>query len=432
MSHKIKKYISKSEKKIVKLLFNGEKEKMDIIVQKYGGSSLSDTEKIKFVVRRVVETKKKGYKVVVVVSAMGKTTDNLINLAKKINPILPERELDLLLSTGEMVSVALVCMAIENLGYQAEGFPGYFAGIKTDNFHTKARIQKIDPGKIMQELDKDKVVVVAGFQGISSENTITTLGRGGSDLTAIAIAAAIKAKLCEIYTDVEGVFTTDPNRVKGAKLIKEISYDELLEMASTGAKVMQSRAVEFAKKYKVPFVVKPTFNKKGEGTMVKEMEVKEGADVSSVSIDENQAKITIFRIPDKPGVAAEIFTALGKENINVDMIIQNVSKQHYADVSFTVNINELDKAFEISKRIGEKLGAENVEKDIDICKISIIGIGMMNHPGVAGRMFSALAKVGVNIEMISTSEIKISCIVRKKDGEKALKQVHKEFIENNI
>jgi len=405
---------------------------MDIIVQKYGGSSLSDTEKIKFVARRVVETKKKGHKVVVVVSAMGKTTDNLINLAKKINPIPPERELDLLLSTGEMVSVALVCMAIENLGYQAEGFPGYFAGIKTDNFHTKARIQKIDPGKIMQELDKDKVVVVAGFQGISSENAITTLGRGGSDLTAIAISAAIKAKLCEIYTDVEGVFTTDPNRVKGAKLIKEISYDELLEMASTGAKVMQSRAVEFAKKYKVPFVVKPTFNKKGEGTMVKEMEVKEGVDVSSVSINENQAKITIFRIPDKPGVAAEIFTALGKENINVDMIVQNVSKKHYADVSFTININELDKAFEISKKIGEKLGAENVEKDTDICKISIIGVGMMNHPGVAGRMFSALAKAGVNIEMISTSEIKISCIVRKENGEKALKQVHKEFIENNI
>ncbi len=405
---------------------------MDIIVQKYGGSSLSDTEKIKFVARRVVETKKKGYKVVVVVSAMGKTTDNLINLAKEINPAPPERELDLLLSTGEMVSVALLCIAIETLGEEAEGFPGYFAGIKTDNFHTKARIQKIDPGKIIQELDKDKIVVVAGFQGISSENAITTLGRGGSDLTAIAIAAAIKAKLCEIYTDVEGVFTADPNRVKGAKLIKEISYDELLEMASTGAKVMQSRAVEFAKKYKVPFVVKPTFNKKGEGTMVKEMEVKEGADVSSVSIDENQAKITIFRIPDKPGVAAEIFTALGKENINVDMIVQNVSKHHYADVSFTVNINELDKAFELSKKVGEKLGAENIEKDTDICKVSIIGVGMMNHPGVAGRMFSALAKVGVNIEMISTSEIKISCIVRKKDGEKALKQVHKEFIENNI
>lgn len=402
---------------------------MDIIVQKYGGSSVSDTDKIKFVAERVIETKKKGNKVIVVVSAMGKTTDSLINLAKKINPEPPERELDLLLSTGEMVSVALLCMAIENLGHQAEGFPGYFAGIKTDSIHTKARIQKIDPEKIIDELNKDKIVVVAGFQGLSSENAITTLGRGGSDLTAIAIAAAVKAKLCEIYTDVEGIFTTDPKRVKTAKLIKEISYDELLEMASTGAKVMQSRAVEFAKKYKVPFAVKPTFNKKGEGTMVKEMEVKEGADVSSVSIDENQAKITIFRIPDRPGVAAEIFTSLGKENINVDMIVQNVSKEKYADVSFTVNTNDLKKAFEISKKVGKKLKAERVEKDTDICKISIIGVGMMNHPGVAGRMFSSLARCGVNIEMISTSEIKISCIVKKKDGKKALKEIHKEFIE---
>jgi len=402
---------------------------MDIIVQKYGGSSLSDIEKIKFVAERIVETKKNGYSVVVVVSAMGKTTDNLISLAKQITTFLPARELDLLLSTGEMVSVALVCMAIENLGYEAEGFPGYFAGIKTDNVHTKARIQKIDPKNIIRELNKNKIVVVAGFQGISFENTITTLGRGGSDLTAIAIAAAIKAKLCEIYTDVEGVFTADPNIISEAKLIKEISYDEMLEMAWSGAKVMQARAVEFAKKYKVPFVVKPTFNKKGEGTMVKEMEVKEGASVSAVSIDKNQAKITIFRIPDRPGIAAEIFTSIGNENINVDMIVQNVSKQNYADISFTVDINDLEKAFEISQKLGEKLGAEKVEKDTDICKISIIGIGMMNNPGVAGRMFSAIAKVGVNIEMISTSEIKISSIVRKKDGEKALKQVHKEFIQ---
>ncbi|HOV21661.1 MAG TPA: aspartate kinase [bacterium] len=402
---------------------------MDIIVQKYGGSSLIDIEKIKFVAERIVETKKNGYGVVVVVSAMGKTTDNLISLAKQITTFPPARELDLLLSTGEMVSVSLVCMAIENLGYEAEGFPGYFAGIKTDNVHTKARIQKIDPKNIIRELNKNKIVVVAGFQGISFENTITTLGRGGSDLTAIAIAAAIKAKLCEIYTDVEGVFTADPNIISEAKLIKEISYDEMLEMAWSGAKVMQARAVEFAKKYKVPFVVKPTFNKKGEGTMIKEMEVKEGASVSAVSIDKNQAKITIFRIPDRPGIAAEIFTSIGNENINVDMIVQNVSKQNYADISFTVDINDLEKAFEISQKLGEKLGAEKVEKDTDICKISIIGIGMMNNPGVAGRMFSAIAKVGVNIEMISTSEIKISSIVRKKDGEKALKQVHKEFIQ---
>jgi len=401
---------------------------MGLIVQKYGGSSVADIEKIKFVARKVVETKRRGNKVVVVVSAMGKTTDNLINLAKQINPTPPERELDLLLSTGEMVSVALLCIAIETLGEEAEGFPGYFAGIKTDSFHTKARIQRIEPGRIIEELNKDKIVVVAGFQGLSPENLITTLGRGGSDLTAIAIAAAIKADICEIYTDVEGVFTSDPNKVPEAKLIPSISYEELLELASTGAKVMQSRAVEFAKKYSVPFVVKSTF-KEGEGTMVKELEVKEGAVVSAVSIDENQAKITIFGVPDKPGIAGKIFSSLGKENINVDMIVQNTGKDNRADLSFTVNINDMEKALKITEKVAEEIGAEKVSGDADICKLSIIGVGMMNHPGVAGRMFTALAEAGINIEMISTSEIKISCVIRKKDGEKGLKKVHQEFIE---
>ena len=405
-------------------------DKMALIVQKYGGSSLATIEKIKGVAEKVVADKRKGNRIVVVVSAMGKTTDNLINLACQIMPFPPEKELDILLSTGEMVSVALLCMAIENCGEAAEGFPGYFAGIRTDSFHTKARIQMIEPGRILKELEKESIIVIAGFQGLSPDSSITTLGRGGSDLTAIAIAAAVKADRCDIYTDVDGVFTTDPNIVQEARLIPEISYDEMLEMASTGAKVMLSRAVEFAKRYNVPFSVKSTFGK-GEGTMVKELSLKEGADVSAVALDEKQAKMTIFRVPDRSGISSNIFTALGKENINVDVIVQNVSKDNFADISFTVNTTEAAKTLKITEAIGKDLGAENVVCDRDIAKISIIGIGMMNHPGVAGRMFHALANEGVNIEMISTSEIKISCVIKKSDGQKALKAVHKEFITNS-
>lgn len=401
---------------------------MALIVQKYGGSSLATAEKIKRVAEKVVAEKRKGNKIIVVVSAMGKTTDNLINLANEITPEPPEKEMDMLLSTGEMVSVALLCISIEKYGEPAEGFPGYFAGIKTDSFHTKAHIQMIEPERILKELEKGSIIVIAGFQGLSPENSITTLGRGGSDLTAIAIAAAVKADRCEIYTDVDGVFTTDPHIVPEAKLIPEISYDEMLEMASTGAKVMLSRAVEFAKRYNVPFSVKSTFGK-GEGTMVKELSLKEGADVSAVALDEKQAKITIFRVPDRPGVSAKIFTSLGNENINVDVIVQNVSKDNFADISFTVNITEVAKTLKITESIGKELGAEGVMCDRDIAKISIIGIGMMNHPGVAGRMFQTLAREGINIEMISTSEIKISCVIKKSEGQKALKAVHKEFIE---
>lgn len=401
---------------------------MAIIVQKYGGSSVADPEKIKRVALRVVNTYKNGNKLVVVVSAMGKTTDNLIELAKQIHISPPTREMDLLLSTGEIASAALLCMAIENLGYEAEGLPGFLAGIRTDSTHTKARIRTIDARRILEELKNGKIVVVAGFQGISPEENITTLGRGGSDLTAIAIAGAIKAEKCEIYTDVPGVFTADPNIVPEAKIIPLISYREMLEMASAGAKVMQSRAVEFAQKYHIPFVVKSTFNDNG-GTMVTEVDFKEGAVVSSVTLDEKQSKITFFHIPDKPGVAAKIFGALGKENINVDIIVQNVSSQGYTDLSFTVNNVELDRAFKIARNIGNELNCKGVISDSDIAKITVIGLGMMNHPGVAARMFKALANAGINIEMISTSEIKISCIIKKKDGQKALKAVHKEFIE---
>jgi len=401
-----------------------------IIVQKYGGTSVATPEKIKGVAEKVVSTKRDNNEVVVVVSAMGKTTDNLIDLAHKIDSNPPERELDLLLSTGEMVSVALLCIAIEKLGEEAEGFPGHFAGIQTDNLHTKAKIQKIEPTRIHGELEKDKIVVVAGFQGISPESVITTLGRGGSDLTAIALSVALKADRCEIYTDVAGIFTADPNKIPEAKLISALSYDEMLEMASTGANVLQSRAVECAKKYNVPFVVKSTFGEKGDGTMIKEIDVKEGATVSAVSLDEKQAKITVFHLPDKPGIASKIFSELGKENINVDMIVQNVGRDNFADISFTVNILEAEKTFGITKKICDEMGVEKVIVDKDIAKLSIIGIGMMNHPGVAGRMFNSLAENNINIEMISTSEIKISCVIRKEDGEKGLKVVHKEFIES--
>jgi len=403
---------------------------MALIVQKYGGSSLKTVENIQYVAQKIIDCKKKGNKVVVVVSAMGKTTDNLINMAKQIHNSPPNKEMDILLSTGEMVSVAMLCIAIENYGEEAEGFPGYCAGIMTDNSHTNARIETIRPLKILEELSKDKIVVVAGFQGISKENAITTLGRGGSDLTAIAVSAALKADLCEIYTDVEGIYTADPNLLPKAKLIPLLCYEELLEMASAGAKVMFSRAVEFAQKYNVPFVVKSTFSKTGEGTMVKEILLNEGVAVSAAALDEKQAKLTIYKVPDRPGISSKIFSALGNANINVDIIVQNVSKEKKSDISFTVNISDAEKANKIIEDVSKEIGAERTECDTDIAKLTIIGIGMMNHAGIAGRMFRALELADINIEMISTSETKISCVIKKDAGKKGLQAVHKEFIED--
>ena len=402
---------------------------MSLIVQKYGGSSLATTENIKYVAKKIVDRKKQKNKLVVVVSAMGKTTDNLIKMAEEVHHCPPEKEMDILLSTGEMVSVAMLCMAIEEMGEAAEGFVGHCAGIRTDNFHTKARIQTIEPSRIISELKKESIIVLAGFQGISPDNDITTLGRGGSDLTAVAISAAIKADLCEIYTDVKGIYTTDPHLLPNARLIRELSYEELLEMSSAGARVMFSRAVEFAKKYNVPFVIKSTFAEKGEGTMVKEILLKEGADVSAAALDEKQAKLTIFRVPDRPGISSRIFSSLGKANINVDVIVQSVSKEKYADISFTVNISEAEKAFSIIKEVAKEINAGNTSCDMEVAKLTIIGIGMMHHAGIAGKMFSALADAGVNIEMISTSETKISCIVKRSEGKKGLKAVHREFLE---
>ncbi len=401
---------------------------MAIIVQKFGGSSVADPEKLKTVAERIAKRHHEGDRIVVVVSAMGKTTDNLMNLARQVHPNPPTQKLDLLLSTGELISVALLCMAIERFGCATEGLPGFMAGICTDNNHTQALIQKIDITRIFNALEENKVVIIAGFQGISLDRNITTLGRGGSDLTAMALASALKADKCEIYTDVKGVFTTDPHLIPTAKIIPTLAYEEMLEMAASGAKVMQSRAVEVAQRYKVPFEVRSTFSEE-RGTMIKEIEFKEGSVVSSAILDEQQAKITFFNVPDTPGVAATIFGALGEKKINVDMIVQNVSHGDFADMSFTVSIKDLDEAMTISKNICKDLGCSEVLANNTIAKIIIIGIGMMHHPGVAARMFKALSSAKINIQMISTSEIRIACLVDKAQGKRALEVVHKEFFE---
>ncbi|MFH1406523.1 MAG: aspartate kinase [Candidatus Omnitrophota bacterium] len=398
-----------------------------MIVQKYGGSSVADPERIKNVARRVVNYKKKGYDVVVVVSALGDTTDELIQLAHKITRVPDERELDMLISTGEQISVALLAMAIHRLGCDAISFTGAQVGIFTDKFHTKAKIIEINAKRIVEELRKKKVVIVAGFQGITMEQDITTLGRGGSDLTAVALAKTLGARECEIYTDVEGVYTADPRIVPNAKKLLRISYDEMLEMASLGAKVMQARSVEFGKKFDVPIHVRSSFSEK-EGTMItKETRAMEDIVVSGVTLQKDEAKITICDVPDKPGIAAQIFKMIADKNINVDMIIQNVSREGYTDISFTVLLDDLSKARRVVKKAAKKVGAEDVVEDKDIAKVSVVGIGTRSHSGIASKMFAALAAKKINIGMISTSEIKISCVVRKRHGEEAMRALHDVF-----
>ncbi len=401
--------------------------KSKIIVQKFGGSSLANSERIKKVADIITPYVKKGLKVVVVVSAMGDTTDELISMAKEINPYPSERELDMLISTGEQVSCSLLAMALHKKGIDAISFTGPQVGIITDTYHTKARILKIKRKRILEALKSRRVVIVAGFQGISIQDEITTLGRGGSDLTAVALACALKADVCEIYTDVEGIFTADPRIVKEAKKIKYITFDEMLELASRGAQVMQTRAVEVAKKFNIPIHVRSSFVKK-EGTIImKKTSFIEEPVVRGVALTEDEAKITICNVPDKPGVAAKIFTELAKSNINVDMIVQNVSHKKITDISFTVSKSILHRSVKVARDIAKRIKAGNVLVDEDIAKVSIVGVGMKSHAGVAARCFSALAKNKVNIEMISTSEISISCVVKKKEGKKALKALHKEF-----
>ena len=387
---------------------------MALFVQKFGGSSVADTEKIKRVARRVAGTFEAGNSVVVVISALGNTTDDLVRLAHEICERPPEREMDMLLSTGEQVSVALLSMAIHTLGLEAISFTGAQVGIVTDSAHTKAKIIDIKAARILEEISKGKIVIVAGFQGISLDDHITTLGRGGSDTTAVALAAALSADVCEIYTDVEGVFTADPRIVPDARKLDRISYDEMLEMAATGARVMQSRSIEFGKNYGVVIHVRSSFSDK-EGTwIVDDAERMEKAIISGVTHDASEAKVTLLGVPDRPGISAHLFRRLAGANINVDMIIQNVSENAQTDISFTLGQDDLPKAMEIVGKVAEELGARSFDCDEDIAKVSLIGAGMRTHPGVAADMFSALAEQGINIEMISTSSIKISCVVRAK------------------
>jgi aspartate kinase len=404
---------------------------MALIVQKYGGTSVGNTERIKNVAKRVAGYHSKGDQIVVVVSAMSGVTDNLIKLAKEVMPLPSEREMDVLLATGEQTTIALAAMALHSLGVNAVSLTGAQAGIVTDGVHTKAKIQNITPRRIHEHLDAGRVVIVAGFQGQTLEGQITTLGRGGSDLTAIALAAALKADLCQIYTDVDGVYTADPRIVPGARKLDEISYDEMLELASLGAKVMQSRSVEFAKKFGVIFEVRSSLND-NPGTIVKE-ETKNMEDIviRGVSLDKNQAKVTLVRVPDKPGVAARIFKALGDATINVDMIVQNISHGSgtpATDISFTVEKADLLKANKVIDGLKKDIGFGEVIATEKIGKLSIVGVGMKSHSGVAGKMFDTLAKEGVNIEMISTSEIKISVVIDLAKGEQAMKAVHAAFL----
>jgi aspartate kinase len=403
---------------------------MALIVQKYGGTSVANPDRIKNVARRVAKYHAAGDKIVVVVSAMSGVTDNLIGLARQIMAIPNEREMDMLLATGEQTTIALTAIALHSLGIPAVSLTGAQAGIVTDGVHTKAKIQNITPKQVHALLNEGSVVIVAGFQGQTMEGQITTLGRGGSDLTAIALAAALKADLCQIYTDVDGVYTADPRIVPDARKLPEISYDEMLELAGLGAKVMQSRSVEFAKKFGVVFEVRSSLNE-NPGTLVKEESPgMEGVVIRGVSLDKNQAKITLVAVPDRPGVAAHVFRTIADANINVDMIVQNIS--HNAgtpstDLSFTVDKPDLLKARKIIDGQKEKIGFREVIADEGIGKLSIVGVGMRSHPGVAAKMFEALATAGVNIGMISTSEIKVSVVIDLAKGEEAMRAVHAAF-----
>ncbi len=398
-----------------------------LIVQKFGGSSVANVGRIQNVAKRVVSYRQKGYAMVVVVSALGDTTDELIELANKINPEPSEREMDMLLSTGEQISVALLAMAIHKLGYEAISFTGAQVGIITDTSHTRARIIKINTDKLKEELKQDKIVIVAGFQGITLNQDITTLGRGGSDLTAVALAKELGANECEIYTDVEGIYTADPRIEPKARKIPQITFDEMLEMASLGAQVMQARSIEVAKKFNVPIHVRSSFSKKSGTRIIKEAKKMEDVVVSGVTLNKGEAKITICNVPDRPGVAAKIFKELSSNGINVDMIVQNVSHLRQTDISFTVNKSDAHKTVRITKKVAKNMRAGEVFEDQDIARVSLVGVGMRSHPGVAAKMFEVLALNKINIEMISTSDISISCIIKKKFAETAVRELHEKF-----
>ncbi len=400
---------------------------MALIVQKYGGTSVGSTEKIKKVAERVTESHKKGNRLVVVLSAMAGQTDALINLSKEITGIPDPRELDVLVATGEQISISLFAMAVKSMGYDCCSLLGFQAAIHTDQAYGKARIKKIDTDRILKELDENRIVAVAGFQGIDESGNITTLGRGGSDTTAVALAAALKAAQCEIFTDVEGVFSADPNICTRARKLESISYEEMLELASLGAKVLDIRSIEFAKKFNVPIHVRSSFAR-NEGTMVvaenKEMEK---VLVSGVVFDRNQARITMVKVPDRPGIAFKILDPVFKAGIVVDMIVQNPSAEGLTDLTFTATKTHFQETLKLVREVAKEIGAEKVLGDQDIAKVSIVGLGMRNHAGVASKMFETLAKENINISMISTSEIKISCIIEEKYTELAVRALHDAF-----
>ena len=401
---------------------------MNLIVQKFGGTSVENPETLKIVAQKIIECKEAGNEVVVVVSAMGSSTDELINLANELSETPSPREMDMLLSAGERITMSLLAMHLNNLGYESFSLTGSQAGITTTSRHGMAEIEGISGERVKEGIEDGKIVIVAGFQGVNKETKeITTLGRGGSDATAVALAAALDAEKCEIYTDVEGVFTADPRIVEKAKLIKEITYDEMLEMASSGAKVLMARSVEFGRRYNVPIIVKPTFSI-GEGTIVKD-KVMEQAIVSGVTHNDKEIKFTLFGVPDQPGIAGKVFGPLSEAGVIVDMIVQNVSKDSKTDISFTSPSEQKNDVETILDNLSSELNAEGSDSDSDIARVSLIGAGMKAESGIASKMFSILGKNKINIAMISTSPIRISCVVSKSDMQKAIDSLHEEFIE---
>ena len=400
---------------------------MSLIVQKFGGSSVADANKLRNVARIITDTYQRGNDVVVVLSAQGDTTDDLIEKAKELNPHASKREMDMLLSTGEQISISLCAMCIESMGYQAISLTGWQAGMLTDSSYSNARIKRVRTERIQKELDKRKIVLVAGFQGINKYDDITTLGRGGSDTSAVALAAALHADLCQIYTDVDGVYTSDPRSVTGAKKLEEITFDEMLELASLGAQVLHNRSVEMAKRYNVNLEVLSSFSG-NPGTKVKEVvKTMEKTHVSGVAKDKNVARIALVGLADQPGIAFKIFSLLAKENINVDIILQSIGRDGSKDISFTVARGDSQRAREVMEENKEVIGCKSVELNDQIAKISVVGAGMANNAGVACKMFEALFSAGININMISTSEIKVSVLVDERDAERAVQAVHDRF-----
>lgn len=400
-----------------------------LIVKKFGGTSVGDQERIMNVARRCAEEYSKGNDVVVVLSAMGKTTDILLKTAREINPKAPKRELDMLMTTGEQTSVALMAIALDSLGIPAVSLNAFQVRMETTSVYGNARLKKIDKERVLHELASRKIVIVTGFQGVNRYEDYTTLGRGGSDTTAVALAAALHADACEIYTDVDGVFTADPRIVPGARKLSEITYDEMLDLATCGAGVLHNRSVEMAKKYGVPLVVRSSLNN-SEGTIVKEVTSVERMLISGVALDENAARISVMGLKDEPGIAFKLFNLLAKNNVNVDIILQSIGREKTKDISFTVNEEDVENAIRIIEENKERLTFHEVTSNLDVAKVSIVGAGMTSNPGVAAKMFEALYNVGININMISTSEIRITVLVKKKDGEKAMNAIHEAFFGN--